>query len=68
MTINGTLAGQLLVLFALIMGVACYCVARGKVSHPGLAGLLGVVLSIIPVFSLIYLGVLVFKKERVLAQ
>lgn len=63
MTINGTLAGQLLILFALIMGVACYCVARGKVSHPGWAGLLGVFLSIIPVFSLIYLGVLLFKKN-----
>lgn len=45
------------------MGVLCYYLGRRKTQTPVLAGLLGVVLSIIPPFALVYLVVLVFKKD-----
>ena len=68
MNINGTVIGELIVLFALIMGVVCYYLGRRKTQTPVLAGLLGVVLSIIPPFGLVYLVVLVLKKDVNTAQ
>lgn len=63
MNINATLLGQFIILFALIMGAVCYYIGRRKTQTPVLAGLLGVVLSIIPPFTLAYLVVLVLKKD-----
>lgn len=63
MNINATLYGQFVIIFALIMGVVCYYLGRRKTQTPVLAGLLGVVLSIIPPFGLVYLVVLVLKKD-----
>lgn len=63
MNINVTLLGEFIVLFAFIMGAWCYYLGRRKTQTPVLAGLLGVVLSIIPPFALVYLVVLVFKKD-----
>ena len=63
MNINATLLGEFIALFALIMGVVCYYLGRRKTQTPVLAGLLGVVLSIIPPFGLVYLVVLVLKKD-----
>ena len=63
MNINATLLGEFIVLFALIMGAVCYYLGRRKTQTPILAGLLGVVLSIIPPFGLVYLVVLVLKKD-----
>ena len=63
MNINATLLGEFIALFALIMGAVCYYLGRRKTQTPVLAGLLGVALSIIPPFALIYLVVLVLKKD-----
>ncbi|TXH96207.1 MAG: hypothetical protein E6Q75_07785 [Rheinheimera sp.] len=63
MNIDATLYGQFIIIFALIMGVLCYYVARRKMHNPAVAGLLGAVLSLIPIFSVIYFLVLLFKKE-----
>ena len=63
MNINATLLGEFIILFALIIGAVCYYLGRRKTQTPVLAGLLGVVLSIIPPFGLIYLVVLVLKKD-----
>lgn len=63
MNINATLLGEFIALFALIMGAVCYYLGRRKTQAPVLAGLLGVVLSIIPPFGLVYLVVLVLKKD-----
>ncbi|MBZ9613489.1 hypothetical protein [Rheinheimera maricola] len=63
MNINGTVLGELIALFALIMGVVCYCVGRRKTHTPILAGLLGMLLTLIPPLGLIYLAVLVLKKD-----
>lgn len=63
MNINATLYGQFVIIFALIMGLLCYYLGRRKSKNPVLAGLLGAVLSLIPLFGLVYLMVLLFKKD-----
>ncbi|NRQ40958.1 hypothetical protein HRH59_00015 [Rheinheimera sp. YQF-2] len=63
MNINATLLGQVIFIFALVMGAVCYYLGRRKTQTPVLAGLLGIVLSIIPPFGLVYLVVLVLKKD-----
>ncbi len=63
MNINATVIGQFVVLFALIMGAVCYYLARRKTQTPILAALLGMVLSIVPLFGLVYLVILVLKKD-----
>lgn len=63
MNLNATLVGQFIFIFALIMGAVCYYLGRRKTQTPVLASLLGVMLSILPPFGLVYLVVLVFKKD-----
>ncbi len=63
MNINATLLGEFIALFALIMGAVCYYLGRRKTQTPVLAGLLGVVLSLIPPFALVYFVVLLLKKD-----
>lgn len=63
MNINATVLGQFIIVFALIMGALCYYLGRRKTQTPVLTGLLGMMLSIIPPFGLVYLVVLVLKKD-----
>ncbi|MFT6133346.1 MAG: hypothetical protein ACJAW2_002081 [Shewanella sp.] len=63
MNINATLVGQLIVIFALLVGVISYFLGRRKTQSPIMAGVLGAVLSIVPLFGLIYLVVLILKND-----
>ncbi|MBB1364277.1 MULTISPECIES: hypothetical protein [unclassified Shewanella] len=63
MNINATLVGQLIVIFALLVGVISYFLGRRKTKSPIMAGVLGAVLSIVPLFGLIYLVVLMLKND-----
>ncbi|MDT3321910.1 hypothetical protein Q4Q52_19440 [Shewanella sp. SP1S2-4] len=63
MNINATLLGEIMIVFILVVGVLSYYLGRRKTQTPILAGLLGLVLSIIPPFGLVYLVVLVLKKD-----
>jgi hypothetical protein len=63
MNSNGTVLGELIVLLALIMAGVCYYLGRRKTQTPILAGFLGAVLTLIPPMGLIYLVVLVLKKD-----
>ncbi len=63
MNINATLVGQIMFVFVLVVGALSYYLGRRKTQTPVLAGLLGVVLCIIPLFALVYLVVLVLKKD-----
>lgn len=63
MNIDATLYGQFVIIFALIMGALCYYLGRRKTQNPVLAALLGVVLSLMPLFGLVYLMALLFKKD-----
>jgi hypothetical protein len=61
---NASLTGEIMfVLFVLSIGALSYYLGRRKTQTPILAGLLGLVLSIFPPFGLIYLVVLVLKKD-----
>lgn len=63
MNINATLVGQLIVIFALLVGVISYFLGRRKTQSPIMAGVLGAVLSIVPLLGLIYLVVLMLKND-----
>lgn len=63
MNFNATLVGQVLIVFALVVGVLCYYFARGKTKNPTASALLGIFLSIIPPIGLIYLALLALKKD-----
>ncbi len=63
MNIDATLFGKFIALFALIIGAVCFYIGRRKTKTPILAGLLGMVLSIIPIIALVYLAVLILKKD-----
>ncbi|MEH8021114.1 hypothetical protein [Rheinheimera metallidurans] len=63
MNINATLLGEIMIVFILVVGALSYYLGRRKTQTPILACLLGVVLSIIPPFALVYLVVLVLKKD-----
>lgn len=63
MNINATLVGQVMFVFVLIVGALSYYLGRRKTQMPVLAGLLGIVLCIVPPFALVYLAILVLKKD-----
>jgi 4-hydroxybenzoate polyprenyltransferase len=63
LNINATLLGEIMIVFILVVGALSYYLGRRKTQTPILAGLLGLVLSIIPPFGLVYLVVLVLKKD-----
>lgn len=63
MNIDATLYGQFVIIFALVMAALCYYLGRRKTQNPVLAGLLGAVSSLLPLFGLVYLIVLLFKKD-----
>ena len=63
MNINATLAGEIMFVFVLFVGALSYYLGRRKTQTPVLACLLGVLLSLIPPFGLIYLVVLMLKKD-----
>ena len=63
MNINATLAGQFLTIFILIVSLLSYFLGKRKTTTPKLAALIGAALSIIPPLGLIYLAVLVLKKD-----
>lgn len=65
MNINATIVGEFIALFALAMAAMCYYLGRRKTQTPLLAALLGFILSIVPPFGLLYLIVLLFKKDIV---
>lgn len=63
MNINATLFGEIMFVFVLFVGALSYYLGRRKTQTPVIAALLGVVLSLIPPFGLVYLVVLLLKKD-----
>jgi hypothetical protein len=63
LNINATLLGEIMIVFVLVVGALSYYLGRRKTQTPILTGLLGAVLSLIPPFGLVYLVVLVLKKD-----
>lgn len=63
MSFNATLVGQFLVVFAIIMGALTYYLGRRKTNTPIIAGVLGALLSLMPLLGLIYAAALVLKSD-----
>jgi hypothetical protein len=63
MDINATILGQTLVVIALLIGIASYYLGRRKTQTPVLTGLIGFALGLIPLLGLIYLVVLLLKRD-----
>lgn len=65
MDINATLLGQVILVSSVIIGLVSYYLGRRKTQTPVLAGLLGFVLGLVPILGIIYLVVLMLKKDVV---
>ncbi|WP_126165872.1 hypothetical protein [Shewanella khirikhana] len=63
MNIDATLAGLVILVFALLMGAVSYYLGCRKTQTPILTAVLGMLLSLIPPLALIFVAVLVFKKD-----
>lgn len=63
MNINATLVGQIMFVFVIIVTVLSFYLGRRKTQTPLLAGFLGMLLCLIPPLALIYLVVLMLKKD-----
>ncbi|WP_394129488.1 hypothetical protein [Shewanella maritima] len=63
MNVNATLMGQLLMVFILLNTTVCYFLAKKKSETPKVATLIGFFFSLFPLFGLIYVAVLAFKKN-----
>ncbi|KFZ32063.1 hypothetical protein IDSA_05160 [Pseudidiomarina salinarum] len=63
MNINMTLVGQGILLIAIIFGLISYYLGRRKTTNPVIAGFIGFVLSLVPLLGIIYLAILVLKKD-----
>ncbi|WP_445355575.1 hypothetical protein ACJJI5_03970 [Microbulbifer sp. EKSA008] len=63
MNINNSLIGQFITIFAIFIGIISYYLGRRKTKTPILAAFLGAVFSIVPVFGLVYVVVLMFKRD-----
>ena len=63
MNISLTVIGQFITIFAVVIAAVSYYLGRRKTETPVLAALLGAVFSIIPIFGLVYVVFLMFKKD-----
>ena len=63
MEINATIIGQFVIISCLVIGLVSYYLGRRKTQTPLLAGLLGFVLSLIPLLGIVYVIVLMLKND-----
>lgn len=60
---NATLVGQFIMVLAVIMAVVCFYLGKRKTQTPVLASIIGFFTALIPPLAIIYLIVLVVKKD-----
>ncbi len=63
MSVNATLFGQLLLVFAVLIAAVSFYLGRRKTQTPVLAALLGGLLALVPPLGLLYLAVLVLRRD-----
>ncbi|MDP5033047.1 hypothetical protein [Paraglaciecola sp.] len=63
MNISATLLGEIMVVFVLLIGALSYYLGRRKTQTPIAATVIGVLLALFPPFAMVYLIVLVCKKD-----
>ncbi len=63
MSVNATLFGQLLLVFAVLIAAVSFYLGRRKTQTPVLAALLGGLLALVPPLGLLYLAVLMLRRD-----
>lgn len=63
MNINATLFGQIIIVLAILMALAGYYLGKRKTTTPVVTSVIGFFTAFIPPLSLIFLIVLVIKKD-----
>jgi hypothetical protein len=63
MNINATIMGQFIIVLAVIMALVCFYLGKRKTQTPILASIIGFFSALIPPLALVYLIVLVCKKD-----
>lgn len=63
MSVNATLFGQLLLIFAVLIAAVSFYLGRRKTQTPVLAALLGGLLALVPPLGLLYLAVLMLRRD-----
>ncbi|HCU64690.1 MAG TPA: hypothetical protein DF774_02900 [Rheinheimera sp.] len=63
MNISAIVIDQFIVVLMLVTGVFSYYLSRHKTQTPVLVAVPGMLLAVIPPFALLYLLVLLFKKD-----
>jgi hypothetical protein len=65
MIFDSVIVGQTALVIAILIGIACFFVARKKTDSPKTSALLGFILGLIAPLGLIFLATLVLKKNNV---
>ena len=65
MNISLTVIGQFITIFVVAIAIISYYLGSRKTETPVLAAVLGAVFSIVPIFGLIYVVFLMFKRDLV---
>lgn len=63
MSINATMFGQFIIVFAVIMALVTFYLGKRKTETPILASIIGFFSALIPPLALVYLIVLICKKD-----
>jgi len=63
MNINATLLGEIMFISVIVIGILSYYLGKRKTNTPKMASLIGVLFSFIPPLGLIYLAILMLKKD-----
>ena len=63
MNINATLLGEIVLYSMFIVGALSYYLGRRKTTSPKIATLIGVILCITPPLNIVYIIVLMLKKD-----
>ena len=63
MSINATMFGQFIIVFAVIMALVTFYFGKRKTETPILASIIGFFSALIPPLALVYLIVLICKKD-----
>jgi Mn2+/Fe2+ NRAMP family transporter len=63
MNIDATLYGEIVIGFIIVVSILSFYLGKRKTTTPKLASLIGALLSFIPPLALIYLVVLVLKRD-----
>ena len=65
MNINAAFMGQFILVFAITMAAVCFYLGKRKTQSPVIASVIGFFSALIPPIAIIYLIVLVLKKDIV---